>query len=96
MTKDVMNGAMNRKVLFLLGPVAGIVMFAAVMWMVSQLLNREYRDAYRAPAATVDRTTGEEVYTGIGVRPLRLAKLLQSESTARMGIMDTRSVAWRV
>ena len=53
---DLMNGAMNRKMLFLFGPVAGIVMFVAVIWMASQLMSREYRDPYRAPAATVDAT----------------------------------------
>ena len=56
MTNGVMNGAMNRKVLFLLGPVVGIVMFAGVAWMASQLMSREYRDPYRAPTATVDVT----------------------------------------
>ena len=56
MTNGVMNGAMNRKVLFLLGPVVGIAMFAGVAWMASQLMSREYRDPYRAPTATVDVT----------------------------------------
>src|SRR5258705_9588148 len=51
-----MNGAMNRKVLFIVGPVAGVLMFAAVIWGVSQLTSREYKDAYRAPSATVDTT----------------------------------------
>ena len=54
MTNGVMNGAMNRKLLFIFGPVTGIVMFAAVIWMASQLMNREYKEPYRAPAATVD------------------------------------------
>ena len=56
MTNGVMNGAMNRKVLFIVGPVTGLVMFAAVIWGVSQLTSREYKDAYRAPSATVDAT----------------------------------------
>ena len=57
MTNGVMNGAMNRKLLFVLGPVAGLVMFAAVVWSVASLLtSREYKDPYRAPAATVDPT----------------------------------------
>ena len=55
-TNGVMNGVMNRKLLFLLGPVAGLVMFAAVVWMASSLMSREYREPYRAPAATVDAT----------------------------------------
>ena len=32
---SVRNGAMNRKLLILVGPVAGIVMFVAVVWMAS-------------------------------------------------------------
>jgi cytochrome bd ubiquinol oxidase subunit I len=48
---------MNRKLLILLGPVAGIVMFVAVVWVASLFVSRnEYRDTYRAPAATVDAT----------------------------------------
>ena len=57
MTNGVMNGAMNRKVLFILGPITGLVMFAAVVWGVSQLLtSREYKEPYRAPSAAVDAT----------------------------------------
>jgi cytochrome bd ubiquinol oxidase subunit I len=59
-TNGVMNGAMNRKVLFVLGPVTGVLMFAAVMWMVSQLVNSEYREPYRAPAAITDVTPRAE------------------------------------
>jgi cytochrome d ubiquinol oxidase subunit I len=51
-----MNGVMNRKVLFVLGPVAALLMFAAAAKMVSLLLSREYREPYRAPSATVDST----------------------------------------
>jgi cytochrome d ubiquinol oxidase subunit I len=51
-----MNGAMNRKLLFVLGPVTGVVMFAAVVMIATFLTNREYREPYRAPAATVDAT----------------------------------------
>ncbi len=60
MSNGVMNGAMNRKVLFLLGPVTVLVMFAAVVWMASQLVSREYREPYRAPAATADPTPRTE------------------------------------
>ena len=56
MTNGVMNGALNRKVLFLLGPVTVLVMFAAVVWMASQLMNREYKEPYRVPSAAVDAT----------------------------------------
>ena len=54
MTNRVKNLAQNRKLQLILGPVAALVMFAAVVWMASQLMSREYRDPYRAPAATVD------------------------------------------
>jgi cytochrome bd-type quinol oxidase subunit 1 len=53
---NVMNALKNRKLLVLLGPVLGIVMFAATAKMVSSLMSREYRDPYRAPSATVDQT----------------------------------------
>ena len=56
MTNGVMNGAMNRKVLVLLGPVAGLIMFAGAVWMASMLVNREYKEPYRAPVAAVDPT----------------------------------------
>jgi cytochrome bd ubiquinol oxidase subunit I len=55
-----MNGVMNRKVLALLGPVAGIVMFAGAVWIASTLVNREYKEPYRAPAAAVDATPRAE------------------------------------
>jgi cytochrome bd ubiquinol oxidase subunit I len=56
-TNGVLNGVMNRRVLFVLGPATGVVMFAAVMLIATFLTNREYRDPYRAPAATVDEAT---------------------------------------
>src|SRR5688572_8851962 len=49
-----MNGAMNRKLLFVIGPVTGVVMFAAVVLIATFLTNREYREPYRAPTETVD------------------------------------------
>ena len=52
---------MNRKLLFLVGPIAGIVMFVAVVWMATVFVSHsEYRDQYRAPAATVDQTPRAE------------------------------------
>src|SRR4051812_22171274 len=56
-----MNGAMNRKVLFLLGPVAGVVMFIAVVWMATVFVGRnEYKEPYRAPTAAVETTPRAE------------------------------------
>ena len=50
------NGVMNRKVLFVLGPITAIVMFAATVQMVSLLVSREYKEPYRAPAVAADPT----------------------------------------
>ena len=55
-----MNGVMNRKLLFVLGPITALVMFGGVVMVVSMLLNREYREPYRAPAATADPTPRAE------------------------------------
>jgi cytochrome d ubiquinol oxidase subunit I len=47
----------NRKLLVLLGPVAGILMFVAVVWTATAFVHHfEYRDPYRAPAAVADAT----------------------------------------
>jgi cytochrome bd-type quinol oxidase subunit 1 len=46
----------NRKLLILLGPVLGIVMFAGTVKMASSLMSREYKQPYGAPAATADAT----------------------------------------
>jgi cytochrome bd-type quinol oxidase subunit 1 len=51
-----MNGAMNRKLLFVLGPVTGVAMFVGVVLMATFLTNREYREPYRVPSAAVDTT----------------------------------------
>jgi cytochrome bd ubiquinol oxidase subunit I len=59
-TNGLMNGAMNRKVMVLLGPVAGLLMFAGAVWIASTLVSREYREPYRAPSATVDTTPRAE------------------------------------
>ncbi|MGQ0732294.1 MAG: cytochrome ubiquinol oxidase subunit I [Acidobacteriota bacterium] len=47
---------MNRKLLFVLGPVTGVVMFVGVVMVATFLTNREYKEPYRAPAAIVDPT----------------------------------------
>jgi cytochrome bd ubiquinol oxidase subunit I len=51
-----MKGVMNRKLLFVLGPITALVMFGAVMMLVSTLVNREYKEPYRAPAEAIDTT----------------------------------------
>jgi len=48
---------MNRKkLLFVLGPITGLVMFGAVVLIATFLTNREYKDAYRAPSEIADTT----------------------------------------
>jgi cytochrome bd ubiquinol oxidase subunit I len=52
-----MNGTMNRKALVLLGPVVGIMMFVAVVWVATVFVRHyEYKEPYRAPATAVDTT----------------------------------------
>ena len=64
MSNGVLNGAMNRKVLVLLGPVAGILMFIGVVWVASVFVGRnEYREPYRTPVATADATPRAEGVT---------------------------------
>jgi cytochrome bd-type quinol oxidase subunit 1 len=55
-----MNGVMNRKVLFVLGPVTALVMFGGVVMLVSLLLRGEFREPYRTPAGAVDPTPRAE------------------------------------
>lgn len=55
-----MTGLMSRKRLFVLGPITALVMFGGVVMVVSLLLNREYREPYRAPAAAADPTPRAE------------------------------------
>src|SRR5687767_11616057 len=55
-----MNGVTNRKLLFVLGPITGLVMFGAVVLIATFLTNREYKAPYRAPAAVVDPTPRAE------------------------------------
>jgi cytochrome bd ubiquinol oxidase subunit I len=59
-TNGVMNGAINRKLLVLFGPVAGLLMFAGAVWIASTLVSREYKEPYRAPAASVEATPRAE------------------------------------
>jgi cytochrome bd-type quinol oxidase subunit 1 len=51
-----MNPGAKRKLLFVVGPLTGVVMFAAVVILATFLTNREYEAPYRAPAVTADST----------------------------------------
>ncbi len=70
------GGTLNRKMLFIFGPVTGLVMFAAVIWMASQLMNREYKEPYRAPASAADATPREA-----GVNAERAAAETKAKAT---------------
>jgi cytochrome bd-type quinol oxidase subunit 1 len=52
----MMNGLSNKKLLFVLGPVTGLVMFGAVLLVATFLTNREYREPDRAPVSITDPT----------------------------------------
>jgi cytochrome bd ubiquinol oxidase subunit I len=52
----MMNGLRNKKLLFVLGPVTGLVMFGAVLLVATFLTNREYREPDRVPITAVDQT----------------------------------------
>ena len=56
-----MKGLKNRKLLFVLGPVAALLMFAGTVQMVSMFVSRsEYKAPYRAPSAATDTTPRAE------------------------------------
>ena len=50
----------NRRLLVLLGPVLGLLMFAAAVKMASVLMSTEYKEPYGAPTATADPTPRTE------------------------------------
>jgi cytochrome bd ubiquinol oxidase subunit I len=50
----------HRKLLLVLGPVGGLVLFAGVVMAVWLVMSQEYKEPYRAPAATADTTPRAE------------------------------------
>jgi cytochrome bd-type quinol oxidase subunit 1 len=94
----LMKGAMNRKLLFIFGPITGIVMFAGVVIIATFLTNREYTEPYRAPAATVDTTprveglAAERAATEAGDR----AKLYVEAEYRRFPVVGSRVAIWAV
>jgi len=89
----------SRKLLFLLGPVAGIVMFIAVVWMATVFVGRnEYKDPYRAPAATADSTPRAE---GVAAEKDEAEKKAQEKPYAeaeyrRFPVVGSRVAIWAV
>jgi cytochrome bd-type quinol oxidase subunit 1 len=93
-----MNGVMNRKVLVLLGPVAGLVMFAGAIWIASTLVSREYKEPYRAPAATADvtpRAQGLAAEQADAERKARATPYVEAEYR-RFPIVGSRVAIWSV
>jgi cytochrome bd-type quinol oxidase subunit 1 len=93
-----MNGALNRKWLFVLGPITGLVMFGGVLLVVSLLVGREYKEPYRAPAATVDPTPRVE-----GLAAERAQAEAQARATPyaeaeyrRFPVVGSRVAIWAV
>ena len=93
-----MNGVMNRKLQFVLGPVTGLVMFAGVVSIAMLLMNREYKEPYRAPAAAVDptpRAAGLEAERAEAETKAK-AKLYEEASTGPFPVVGSRVAIWAV
>jgi cytochrome d ubiquinol oxidase subunit I len=93
-----MNGMKNRKLLFLLGPVLGLVMFAAVVKTVSVVLSREYKQPYGAPSAAVDPTPRAE---GVAADKADAEKKAQASPYVeaeyrRVPVVGSRVAIWAV
>jgi cytochrome bd-type quinol oxidase subunit 1 len=89
---------MNRKLLFLLGPVVALVMFGATLKMASWLMSQEYRDPYRAPAATVDptpRATGLSDEKAAAEKADR-ARPYEEAEYRRFPVVGSRVAIWMV
>jgi cytochrome d ubiquinol oxidase subunit I len=95
-----MNGVMaNRKLLFVLGPVAALVMFGATVKMVSTFLDREYKAPYRAPAAAAaDPTPRAEGIAAekAGAEAAARAKPYEEAQYRKFPIVGSRVAIWAV
>jgi cytochrome bd-type quinol oxidase subunit 1 len=89
---------MNRKRLVLVGPIAVLVMFAATVWMASWLMNREYRDTYRAPAGTVDQTPRAAGVADEAAAAAKKAdaKAVEDPEYRRFPVVGSRVAIWAV
>ncbi len=99
MSNGILSGAMSRKVMFIAGPVAGVVMFLAVVWMASVFVARnEYKEPYRAPAAAADATPRAE-----GIAAEQTAAETKAKATPyteaeyrRFPVVGSRVAIWSV
>lgn len=88
----------NRKLLVLLGPVLGLLMFAATVKMVSVVMSREYKEPYRAPAATVDatpRATGVADEAAAATKQADAKPYVEAEYR-RFPVVGSRVAIWAV
>ena len=93
-----MNGVANRKLLFVLGPLTGLVMFGAVVLIATFLTNREYREPYRAPVAMADptpRAAGLEAEKAAAETAARAKPYVEAEYRA-FPVVGSRVAIWAV
>ena len=93
-----MNGTMNRKLLFILGPVTGLLMFAGVVFVVTMLLRTEYKEPYRAPAADADPTPRAEGLAAerAAAEAAARAKPYAEAEYRRFPVVGSRVAIWAV
>jgi cytochrome bd-type quinol oxidase subunit 1 len=93
-----MNGVLKRRLLFVVGPFTGLVMFAGVVMIATFLTNREYREPYRAPATIVDttpRVEGLAAETAAGEATAKATPYAEAEYR-RFPIVGSRVAIWAV
>ena len=93
-----MNGAMNRKLLFVLGPVTGLVMFVAVVMIATFLTNREYKDRTgRLPRSSTRRRAWRDWPPREQQRKRRLGQQPYVEAEYRaFPVVGSRVAIWAV
>ena len=93
-----MNGLMNRKLLFVLGPITALLMFGGVVLVVSMLLRGEYKEPYRAPAAAADPTPRAEGLAAERAEADAKAKAKPYEEVAyrKFPVVGSRVAIWAV
>ena len=94
----MMNGLRSKKLLFVLGPVTGLVMFGAVLFIATFLTNREYREPDRAPVSTVDptpRATGLADESAAAEAAAKAKPYVEAEYR-RFPVVGSRVAIWAV
>ncbi len=93
-----MSGGMNRKLLFVLGPVTGLVMFAGAVMIAMFLTDREYKEPYRAPSAIADptpRAEGLAAESAAAEATARATPYVEAEYR-RFPVVGSRVAIWAV